>query len=98
MKVSCMNMKKELFFAAAFISLAVLVILSLGCTKKAVTYEEKDVCGPVPGGYIYAIKDEDACRQHCFSDCLSLKMTLQKVDFVLAGDPPCNKCTCYCSD
>ena len=78
-------------------SLSLMLLLSSGCAKKsAFTYDEKDQCGVVPGGYISSIKDADSCRQKCFSGCLSRQMELIGSDFLLSGDAPCNRCTCHC--
>jgi hypothetical protein len=78
------------------LSLSLMLLLASGCSKKSFSYEEKDQCGVVPGGYISTIKDADSCRQKCFSGCLSRQMELLGSDFLLSGDAPCNKCTCLC--
>jgi len=78
------------------VSLSLIILLAFGCSKKNFTYNEKDQCGIVPGGYISMIKDADSCRQKCFSGCLSRHMELFGSDFLLSGDAPCNKCTCSC--
>jgi hypothetical protein len=81
------------------VSLSVMILLASGCAKKnAFSYDEKDQCGVALGSFMNIIKDEDSCRQKCFSGCLSRQMNFDKSEFLLSGDAPCNKCTCFCRE
>ena len=80
------------------LSLLLVLLLSSGCSGKEISYPEKDSCGPIPGGFYFKIVDEDVCRQQCFANCLSRSMEFSRSEFVLTGDAPCNKCTCFCKN
>ncbi|MEM0231476.1 MAG: hypothetical protein QXW00_03595 [Candidatus Woesearchaeota archaeon] len=75
---------------------ASLLILIFGCSERIVRVEERDRCGVVGGMLFHTIKDEDACRQVCYSDCLGRKLILKDVEFAYNVSEGCNSCVCLC--
>lgn len=54
-----------------------------------------DRCSLIAGQLIHTIKDEDECRNICFSECEVRGASLEDFTFEERLNN-CNACTCYC--
>ncbi len=90
--------KRIINFKLAIIIVLLAIILALffiGSTRKRVSFELDDRCGPIMNMISHSIKDESVCRSKCLSQCNVKDLRFRKVEFY-ENPRGCNNCTCFC--
>ncbi len=78
--------------------IALVIYLYIVFQPKVTRYAILDECGQISGSIMHSIKDEDSCRNACYTQyCKANGKYFDKIEFTV-GSPGCNTCTCYCKE
>jgi len=96
-RIKFIKIKNNKFRLIIIILLALIIvaIIIINPTRKEVSFNLKDRCGPIMNMISHSIGDEDACHSKCRAQCQVKDLKFSRVEFNI-NLQGCNNCTCFC--